>query len=67
MSKNIKSDCFAYDKNLGRCKALNEISCNECHFYKASGTECKTCKHFKKDSCIDIEMAACYERRKNRA
>lgn len=34
--KNIKTDCFAWDKNESYCTALTVEDCENCHFYKHS-------------------------------
>ena len=30
----MKTDCFAYDKRVGSCRALNCLNCDNCHFYQ---------------------------------
>ena len=65
MGGYINNYCFAW--NGYQCTALNETKCEGCRFGKVKGTECNTCRHYKKESCKDVEMAACDERRKNRA
>ena len=42
----VKHDCFAYDKYLRKCKALNSLYCmhGECNFYKTEEQRCKGCK-----------------------
>ncbi len=44
-----KTDCFAY--KMGGCRALNQMQCDTCRFYKPAGTECNTCPHKDKPNC----------------
>lgn len=45
----IKTDCFAYKKNLNRCGALEVLYCKdgECRFYKTKEERCEGCKKVK--------------------
>ena len=42
----VKHDCFAYSKELRKCKALNDLYCRngECKFYKTEFQRCEECK-----------------------
>ncbi len=42
---DVKTDCFAYRKSIGRCSALTKLDCDGCHFYKSRETVCDTCPH----------------------
>ena len=46
---NVKHDCFAFDKYLRKCKALNELYClhGKCAFYKTAEERCKGCRDAK--------------------
>ena len=37
MVSNKDGDCFAYDKNFNKCRALTELCCKKdyCKFYKS--------------------------------
>lgn len=42
----VKEDCFAYIKELRRCKALKYLYCKdgECKFYKTKKERCDGCR-----------------------
>jgi hypothetical protein len=32
--KEVKKDCFAYNDEKTECKALKDLNCTDCKFYK---------------------------------
>ena len=45
----VKTDCFAYNKELNRCNALDSLFCKreKCNFYKTKKERCQGCKEAK--------------------
>lgn len=42
----IKTDCFAYKKNLNKCGALEILYCKDgdCRFYRTIDDRCNSCR-----------------------
>lgn len=42
----VKRDCFAFNKSLHKCNALNDLYCltEDCKFYKTEIERCTECK-----------------------
>lgn len=47
--RKVKDDCFAYDNG---CTISSREDCAGCSLYKESGTECDTCNHKGKETCM---------------
>lgn len=55
----LKKDCFAYKEKNGHsgCKALNEINCNNCRFYRNDIKESeieRAIRNYKSDTYINV-------------
>lgn len=54
--REVKKDCFAYDKRNNRCKALKETFCKyeECAFYKTKEELCAKCPDKEKQGACEM-------------
>lgn len=39
MKEKIQNDCFAYDPTKNKCRALKNLECKDCKFYKSKNSE----------------------------